>query len=130
MAVSLPLPPLSVSLPAEAIRESLPAPPTRELLAPLPVIVSAKPLPITFSNWLTLKVNGSGAAVPLTVTTPVLRLVTVPLAGATLAPLWSTVSPSSKLPMTVSMPIKVSVPRAPLPNPPKARRLTTALREL
>ena len=94
------------------------------------MIVSAKPLPITFSNWLTLKVSGSGAAVPLTVTTPVLRLVTVPVAGATLAPLWSMVSPSSALPMMVSMPIKVSVPRAPLRSTPKAPRVTTLPRSL
>ena len=77
-----------------------------------------------------MKVNGSGAAVPLTVTTPVLRLVTVPLAGATLAPLWSTVSPSSELPMMVSMPIKVSVPRLPFRSTPKAPRVTTLPRAL
>ena len=48
---------------------------------------------------------------PLTVTNPVLRLAVVLVAGA-IAPLRSTVSPSKVLPMILSMPMSVSVPKS------------------
>ena len=118
-----------VSLPALPKKVSFPPPPLKELLEILPVIVSAKPLPITFSNWLTVKFNGRGA-VPFTVTTPLVRFATVPVAGATLAPLRSTVSPSRLLPMMLSTPIRVSVPSAPLLRTPKALNVTTLVRAL
>ena len=118
-----------VSLPALPKKVSFPPPPLKELFDVLPVIVSAKPLPVTFSNWLTVKFNGRGA-VPLTVTTPLVRFATVPVAGAALAPLRSTVSPSRLLPMMLSTPIRVSDPSVPLFRTPKAPNVTTLVRVL
>ena len=67
---------------------------------------------------------------PLTVTTPLVRFATVPVAGATLAPLRLTVSPSRLLPTMLSTPIRVSVPNPPLFKTPKALNVTTLVREL
>ena len=101
------------------------------LLPLLPVIVSARLLPMTFSNWLTLKLRGvplmsSTPLAPLMLIKPLVRLAVVLVAGA-MAPLRSTVSPSRLLPMILSMPIKVSVPKAvPLLRTPWALRVTAA----